>query len=166
MTDDELIAGFESAELPGEQFSHVEHVRAAWWYLERHPFPEALGRFCTAIRRFAAAQGKGRAVPRDNHRGLHAVDRRTAGRRARNLTWAEFAHRNGDLLRAPAVDSRPLLHGRDACVRPRTARVRHARPREHGSEIKAGGRLYCVRQSVHLPSAATKSSRSRGFHGV
>jgi hypothetical protein len=57
MTDAELVAGFEAATLPAASFSHVEHVRVAWWYLTQHPFPEALARFCEALRRFAAANG-------------------------------------------------------------------------------------------------------------
>ena len=57
MTDEELVAGFETATLPAGAFTHVEHVRVAWWYLTQHPFPEALARFCDALRRFAAANG-------------------------------------------------------------------------------------------------------------
>ena len=44
MTDEALVAAFESAELAGDQFSHTEHVRVAWWYLQRSPLPEALQR--------------------------------------------------------------------------------------------------------------------------
>jgi hypothetical protein len=57
MTDEDLVAGFEAATLPAGSFSHVEHVRVAWWYLSRHPLPEALARFCGALQRFAAAHG-------------------------------------------------------------------------------------------------------------
>jgi hypothetical protein len=59
LTDEELVRGFETATLPAGSFTHVEHVRVAWWYLTRHPFPEALARFCAALRRFAAANGAG-----------------------------------------------------------------------------------------------------------
>ena len=125
MTDEELIAGFESAELPPESFSHVEHVRAAWWYLERYPFPDALGRFCDAIRRFAAAKGKAERY----HETITVAYMLLIAERLddiRGATWTEFADRNGDLLRTQAVDSRPLLQRRDACVRPRSAGVRDA----------------------------------------
>ena len=57
MTDEELVHGFETATLPAAALSHVEHVRVAWWYLTQHAFPEALARFCDALRRFAAANG-------------------------------------------------------------------------------------------------------------
>ena len=52
MTDEELIAAFESTALPAEQFSHATHVRVAWWYLRQSPLPTALGRFTAALRRF------------------------------------------------------------------------------------------------------------------
>ena len=55
MDDAALVAAFESTEL--EQFSHVEHVRVAWWYLRILPLAEALARCSTGIRRFAAAKG-------------------------------------------------------------------------------------------------------------
>ncbi len=106
MTDEELIAGFESAELPPDSFSHVEHVRAAWWYLERYPFPDALGRFCDAIRRFAAAKGKAERY----HETITVAYMLLIAERLDNMrgaTWTEFADRNGDLLeRKPSILAR------------------------------------------------------------
>ena len=57
MTDDELIAAFETTELPAEQFSHEAHVLVAWWYLRTTALPEALKRSSTALRRFANSAG-------------------------------------------------------------------------------------------------------------
>ena len=57
MTDEELVRRFETATLPAAAFSHVDHVRVAWCYLTRHAFPDALARFCDALRRFAAVHG-------------------------------------------------------------------------------------------------------------
>jgi hypothetical protein len=57
MTDEQLVAAFESAELPAAEFSHSAHVRVAWWYLRRHPFAEARTRLSAALQRFAAANG-------------------------------------------------------------------------------------------------------------
>ena len=51
--DAALVAAFESTEL--EQFSHVEHVRVAWWYLRTLPLADAIARCSTGIQRFAAA---------------------------------------------------------------------------------------------------------------
>jgi hypothetical protein len=106
MTDEELIAGFESAELPADRFSHLEHVRAAWWYLERYPFPDALGRFCEAIRHFAAAKGKADRY----HETITVAYMLLIAERLdemRGATWTEFADRNGDLLeRKPSILAR------------------------------------------------------------
>jgi hypothetical protein len=57
MTDDELMHAFEAGRVPDGGFHHRQHVQVAWNYLRAHPLPEALARFCAALRRFAAAQG-------------------------------------------------------------------------------------------------------------
>jgi hypothetical protein len=56
MTDSELIEAFEACTL--EEFHHRDHVRAAWIYLDRFPLLEALDRFTTALKRFAASHGQ------------------------------------------------------------------------------------------------------------
>jgi hypothetical protein len=103
MTDEELIAAFETGALPAQQFSHTEHVRVAWWYLSHASLPEALERFSTSLRRFAAAKG----VAGKYHETVTVMwilliaDRLDA---ARGLSWPEFAAANPDLLaRAPSV---------------------------------------------------------------
>jgi hypothetical protein len=106
MNDEQLIAGFESATLSSEQFSHAEHVRAAWWYLKTYTFPEALGRFCTAIQRFSAAKGK----PERYHETITVAYMLLIAERlddGRGLPWAEFAKCNTDLLaREPSLLAR------------------------------------------------------------
>jgi hypothetical protein len=57
MTDAQLMDDFESGRPPAGGFHHRDHVRVAWNYLRRHPLPEALGRFCGGLRRFAELQG-------------------------------------------------------------------------------------------------------------
>ena len=57
MTNEELLADFEAGRVPQGGFHHREHVRVAWNYLRVHTLPEALARFCAALRRFAEAQG-------------------------------------------------------------------------------------------------------------
>jgi hypothetical protein len=56
--DASLVARFEDGSLPATELGHREHVRVAWFYLSRAPFEAAALRFCTHLRRFAAAQGK------------------------------------------------------------------------------------------------------------
>ena len=58
MTDEAVVAAFEAGTMPPDGFHHRDHVRVAWWYLHRHPLPEALARFSDAFRAFAVAQGK------------------------------------------------------------------------------------------------------------
>jgi hypothetical protein len=93
-----FIRRFESCELPPAEFPHREHVRLAWLYLRRHPAPEALERFSTSLKRFAAFNGK----PRLYHETITwayilLVNERTA-RAGRTRGWDEFAAANPDLL--------------------------------------------------------------------
>jgi hypothetical protein len=60
MDDEALLQAFESCALPGADFGHKEHVRVAWLCVTREPtFEAAALRFCTNLRRFAHALGKG-----------------------------------------------------------------------------------------------------------
>jgi hypothetical protein len=56
--DEELMRRFEAGEVPDGGFHHAQHVRVAWYYLTQAPLPVALEQFCTALKRFAVAQGK------------------------------------------------------------------------------------------------------------
>jgi len=53
--DAELLAGFADGSL--EPFHHRDHVRVARLYLQREPLLRASERFCSDLRRFAAAKG-------------------------------------------------------------------------------------------------------------
>jgi hypothetical protein len=55
LSDDEFLAAFESATVT--EFHHVDHIRVAWIYLRRLPFPEASWRMAESLRHFAAAKG-------------------------------------------------------------------------------------------------------------
>ena len=58
MTDDELVRGFETGELPPGRFGHPEHLRLAWCYLTRFGREEAERRLLAGLRAFAARAGK------------------------------------------------------------------------------------------------------------
>lgn len=58
MSDEEFVRSFEACELSNESFHHRDHIRLAWFYLQRHSDAEALARMREAIRRFAAHHGK------------------------------------------------------------------------------------------------------------
>lgn len=56
-SDAELIAAFESGDLPASEFHHADHIRVGWIYLRDHPLLAALPRFVAALKNFAAAKG-------------------------------------------------------------------------------------------------------------
>ncbi|MBK8160168.1 MAG: hypothetical protein IPK59_15835 [Rhodospirillaceae bacterium] len=58
MSDDEFLAALESCRIPAAAFTHAAHVRAAFLYLQRHDFAEALGAMRRAIKALAASIGK------------------------------------------------------------------------------------------------------------
>jgi hypothetical protein len=53
LTDEEFVQAFEECRISGALFHHRDHVRLAWIYLNRHPFPEASDRMVASIKRFA-----------------------------------------------------------------------------------------------------------------
>ena len=103
MTDEELVAAFESTKLPAEQFSHEAHVRVAWCYLRHAPLPQALAHFSAALQRFADAKGAhGKYHETVTVAYMLVIADRLDG--ARDLPWTEFAAANPDLLaRRPSV---------------------------------------------------------------
>ena len=105
MTDEELVAAFESTALPADQFTHAAHVRVAWWYLAHTSLAEALLRFQTALQRFAEAKG---AVGKYHETVTVAwmliiADRLSA---QPGSVWTEFAAANEDLFATPSVLSK------------------------------------------------------------
>ena len=102
MTDEELVAAFESAELSGDAFTHTAHVRVAWWYLSHASLPEALLRFATSVQRFAAAKGAtGKYHETITVAYMLIIAERLEG--ARGLPWLAFAAANADLFESPSV---------------------------------------------------------------
>jgi hypothetical protein len=97
MTDEQLVAAFESTDLPGDQFTHVNHVRVAWCYLRQAPLPQALLRFSTALRRFAEAKGaSGKYHETITVAYMLIIAERLAD--YPNWSWDQFAAANPDLL--------------------------------------------------------------------
>jgi|SRR6185295_3953738 hypothetical protein len=56
--DDDFLAALENTTLPLAAFDHRAHVRAGYLYLTRHGLGGAIERFSTALKAFAAANGK------------------------------------------------------------------------------------------------------------
>ena len=150
MTDDELIAAFESTELATEQFTHATHVRVGWWYLRHSPLPEALSRFITGLQRYAASKGaSGKYHETITVAYMLIIAERVADHP--NWSWDQFAAANPDLLiRTPSplavfYTDETLLSDRarrafvmpdrmakvSGSPSPSRARARHTRTRTH-----------------------------------
>lgn len=98
MNGDELIAHFEGGTTPPETFHHAEHVRLAFEYLRRYTALEALEKFSSALKRFAAAQGKAERYHETITWAYLLLIRERLARLACTQTWEEFMERNPDLL--------------------------------------------------------------------
>jgi hypothetical protein len=98
MTDDEFIAAFEECRLGNDAFHHADHVRMAYLYLGRYPAVEALQRFCTGLRNFAASKGKPELYHETITWAFLFLIRERMIRAANTQTWTEFAASNEDLL--------------------------------------------------------------------
>jgi hypothetical protein len=57
MNDAEHLRRFEDHSLPKGQWTHRAHLKVAYLYLLRFPYPEALDRLRTGIQTYNAAQG-------------------------------------------------------------------------------------------------------------
>ena|SRR5437879_1643146 len=97
MTNEEVIHNFETGVTAEDSFHHSDHVRLAFAYLSIYPVLLALGKFASALKRFASARGKTQLY---NETITHAYFFLIRERMARNesVEWEEFARRNADLL--------------------------------------------------------------------
>ena len=98
MTNQELIARFESASIPATDFHHVDHVRLAFAYLSGYPVLQALQRFCTSLRQFAKAQGKENLYHETITWAYLLLIHERMARAPRTQTWEQFESANPDLL--------------------------------------------------------------------
>jgi hypothetical protein len=98
-----LLAGLADGSLEAGQFSHLDHVHAAWQCLREDPLPQATHRFSGLLRDFVKRVG---AEDKYHHTLtvalMHLIDSR---RRAETGDWGAFVRSNGDLLR----DARKLV---------------------------------------------------------
>ncbi|HXJ04830.1 MAG TPA: hypothetical protein VNH65_07015 [Candidatus Acidoferrum sp.] len=99
MTEHEWMAEFEKCTLPNGSFHHADHVKMAFLYLQEYPPLEALSRFSSALKRFAAAQGKPDLYNETITWGFLLLIRERMARASSPQSWAEFSASNADLLR-------------------------------------------------------------------
>jgi hypothetical protein len=97
MTNAELIRCFENDAIPERSFHHADHVRLAYAYLSEYPVLVALGKFISALKRFAAARGKTQLYNETiTCAYLFLINERMA--RSRSADWEDFVLENSDLL--------------------------------------------------------------------
>jgi len=97
VTNQELIDRFENNAVPGDSFHHADHVRLAFAYLCQYSVLQALGKFASALKRFASAHGKTQLY---NETITYAYFFLIQERRIRSgvADWERFSRQNPDLL--------------------------------------------------------------------
>ncbi|MFZ1140499.1 MAG: hypothetical protein WAN76_15055 [Candidatus Sulfotelmatobacter sp.] len=97
MIGEELIQKFESDAIAEDSFHHADHVRLAFAYLSQYPPLQALDKFASALKRYAAARGKTQLYHETiTHAYFFLIRERMA--RSPAADWDEFSRRNPDLL--------------------------------------------------------------------
>lgn len=97
MTNHDFIYRFETDSLPEDPFHHADHVRLAFAYLSECPVLQALDRFSSALKRYAAARGKSQLYHETITYAYFFLIRERMTR-AGEADWDEFARRNPDLF--------------------------------------------------------------------
>jgi hypothetical protein len=106
-TNQEFIHSFETDTLPQDSFHHADHIRLAYAYLSEYPVLQALDRFATALKRYAAARGKSQLYHETiTHAYFFLIHERMARTAAENCStenrptkdWDDFASSNPDLF--------------------------------------------------------------------
>jgi hypothetical protein len=97
MSNEEIVRAFESGAIPAESFHHADHVRLAFAYLSLYGALEALERFTTALKSYAASLGKSQLYHETiTHAYFFLIRERMVREGA--CDWEKFAASNSDLL--------------------------------------------------------------------
>ena len=97
MSNEELIQKFETNAIAEDSFHHADHVRLAFAYLCEYPALQALEKFSSALKRFAAARGKTQLYNETiTCAYFFLIHERMA--RSECAEWEEFSYHNPDLL--------------------------------------------------------------------
>jgi len=98
VTEREWMEEFERCTLPNDSFHHADHVKMAFLYLQNYPPLEALGRFSSALTRFATAHGKPDLYNETITWAFLLLIRERIARANSRPSWDEFILNNADLL--------------------------------------------------------------------
>jgi hypothetical protein len=95
MTNEELIQRFEAGTV--DAFHHADHVRLAFAYLSRYPVLQALEKFASSLKHFAASHGKAQLYHETiTHAYFFLIRERMA--RCEGADWDWFTRQNSDLF--------------------------------------------------------------------
>ena len=98
MSEQSYIELFEAGSIPPDAFHHADHVRLGFCYLSRYSPLEALGRFSTALQRFAQAHGKENLYHETITWAYLLLIHERMARSSPPQSWEAFAAANPDLL--------------------------------------------------------------------
>lgn len=98
MTNQELIAKFESGSIPAPEFHHADHVRLAFAYLCEYPVLPALEKFCISLKKFVKAQNKEHLYHQTVTWAYVLLIHERMSRSAQPQPWEQFSSANPDLL--------------------------------------------------------------------
>ncbi len=98
MSETTWMEQFEKGTLSSGSFHHADHVKMAFLYLQQYPPLEALGRFSSALSRFATTHGKPNLYNETITWAFLLLIRERLARANSPQTWAEFSAANADLL--------------------------------------------------------------------
>ena len=98
MSETAWMEQFEKGILSGGSFHHADHVKMAFLYLQHYPPLEALGRFSSALSRFATTHGKLNLYNETITWAFLLLIRERLARANSSQTWTEFSAVNTDLL--------------------------------------------------------------------
>src|SRR5271168_4369133 len=97
MTDHGLISQFESCSLAEKDFTHTNHVRVAFLYLQRFPVKEAISEFSISIRRLATSYGKAERYHETITQAYMYIIHEQMVMQTANY-WQDFSSANRELL--------------------------------------------------------------------
>jgi hypothetical protein len=98
MSEQDFIQLFEAGSIQPDAFHHEDHVKLAFCYLILFSPLEALGRFSTAVQRFAEMQGKANLYHETITWAYLLLIHERMARCIASPTWETFAAANPDLL--------------------------------------------------------------------
>lgn len=96
LSDSEFLQQFEAATLPAKYFTHVDHIRIVWLYLQQYDLPATENKVCSGIAKYATALGVSEKFNRELT--LYFVNM-IASRILPRQTYQQFLHDNQDLVR-------------------------------------------------------------------